>query len=355
MCAMVAGVDCHKDAHVIAVLDEVGRVVEELTITGAVEFHRASDLMARCGDLTWGLESTGSYGRTFAEYLVACGACVLEVPARLTKRYRRHASRLGKSDPADARAIGEVVLRERTRLGQFYGDSPHEVVRVLYDLRAGLVRDRAENLQRIRHSALRLGLTGLASKLMRPSALHELAQQLTHVSLARTAAASASVQDLRWAIERVELLNRQIMEIEAQLRPLVRPYAQLRQLVGVSDIVAAGLIGHAGDLRNLRDAHAFAMRSGTAPVPCSSGRNQHVRVNHHGDRELNRLLWLTAMVQLRFPMHAGRKYYDRKRAEGKAPRAALRCLKRQLATIVFLRIREDQGARGAPGGAALAA
>lgn len=114
--------------------------------------------------------------------------------------------------------------------------------------------------------------------------------------------------------------------------------------MGVSDILAAGLVGHAGDLRNLRDAHAFAMRSGTAPVPCSSGRNQHVRVNHFGDRELNRLLWIVAMVQLRFRQHPGRQYFDRKRAEGKAPRAAMRCLKRQLATIIFLRLREDQAA-----------
>ena len=179
MSAKVAGVDCHKDSHVIAVLDDVGRVLEELTITGAQEFSRALDVTARWGELTWGLESTGSYGRTFAQYLAAAGYCVLEIPARLTKRYRRHASRVGKSDPTDARAIGEVVLRERGRLGQFYGDSPHEEMRVLYDLRSGLVRDRAEILQRMRHSALRLGLGALASKLMRPSALRALTQQLT--------------------------------------------------------------------------------------------------------------------------------------------------------------------------------
>ena len=355
MSAKVAGVDCHKDSHVIAVLDDVGRVLEELTITGAQEFSRALDVTARWGELTWGLESTGSYGRTFAQYLAAAGYCVLEIPARLTKRYRRHASRVGKSDPTDARAIGEVVLRERGRLGQFYGDSPHEEMRVLYDLRSGLVRDRAEILQRMRHSALRLGLGALASKLMRPSALRALTQQLTQCSTMTRGETSASVRDLQWAIERVALLNRQITEIEAELRPLARQYAQLRQLVGVSDIVAAGLVGHAGDLRNLRDAHAFAMRSGTAPVPCSSGRNQHVRVNHHGDRALNRLLWLTAMVQLRFPNDAGRKYYDRKRAEGKAPRAAMRCLKRQLATIIFLRIRADHAAISAPSSASLAA
>ena len=343
MPAVVAGVDCHKDSHVVAVLDEVGRVVAELNTNGPDDFPRVLEETARLGNVTWGLESTGSYGRGFARFLVAAGAIVLEVPARLTKRYRRHASRVGKSDATDARAIGEVVLRDGTRLGRFYGDSPHEELRVLYDLRCTLVRDRAEILQRMRHVALRLGMIEPAAKLMRASALQQLARRLAHLS-PTLASDHVLVRDVRWAIERVRLLNRQVAEIEADLRPLAKQYRQLAGIVGVSDLLAAGLVGHAGDLRNLRDAHAFAMRSGTAPVPCSSGRNQHVRVNHFGDRELNRLLWLVAMVQLRFPDHPGRKYFDRKRLEGKAPRAAMRCLKRQLATIIFLRLREDQAA-----------
>ena len=336
----VAGVDCHKDVHVVVVLDEVGRVLTELEIRGATQYEKADHVMAQYGPIVWGLESTGSYGRQFAQFLVARGATVLEVPARLTKRFRRHASRLGKSDAADARVIGEVVLREHARLGRFYGDSTHEEIRVLYDLRSTLVRDRAEVLQRMRHLAVRLGLAEPAAKLMRAAALERLTAALGQCAPGRRSE-RVLVCDALWAIERVQLLNRQISEVEAQLRPLARQYTQLIDLTGVSDILAAGLVGHAGDLRNLRDAHAFAMRSGTAPIPCSSGRNQHVRVNHGGDRELNRLLWLVAMVQLRFPAHAGRQYYERKRSEGKAPRAALRCLKRQLATVVFQRLKAD--------------
>lgn len=45
------------------------------------------------------------------------------------------------------------------------------------------------------------------------------------------------------------------------------------------------------------------------------------------------------MSQVRKRGHDGRKYYDRKRAEGKTHLAAMRCLKRTLATIVFYRLR----------------
>ena len=127
--------------------------------------------------------------------------------------------------------------------------------------------------------------------------------------------------------------------IEKQLVPFVeRPAPSLLELRGVSAVVAAGLIGHAGLLANCRDASAFAMRAGVAPVACSSGRNQTVRVNTGGNRQLNRCLHIIALVQVRTATHAGRAYYERKRAEGKTYRQAMRSLKRQLATVVFYRL-----------------
>ena len=36
--------------------------------------------------------------------------------------------------------------------------------------------------------------------------------------------------------------------------------------------------------------------------------------------------------------HPGRRYYERKRAEGKTHLSAMRCLKRQLATVIYYRL-----------------
>ncbi len=143
-------------------------------------------------------------------------------------------------------------------------------------------------------------------------------------------------------------------ELEALIRPLAEPYRELAALTGVSHVAVAGLVGHAGDLGNLRSADAFAMRSGTAPVPCSSGRNQRMRLNHRGDRQLNRLLYVIAMVQIRFAAHPGRVYYQRKLQEGKTPRVALRALKRRLATVVYYRLLADTAALAPPDAAASA-
>lgn len=344
---LVAGVDCHAESHTVVVVDGLGRTVGELVVRSELAaFADAREQIEQwagareAGAVVWGLESTGSYGRGFAEFLVASGDVVYEVPPRLGHAERKRARRLGKSDALDAHAIATVVLREGARLTRFYGERMEEELRLYYDHRDRLVRERTALINRVRHAARRLGITDVPLDLTSASGL-ERVMTLLAAHAAPSAIALAVRTELDFTCTRLRLLGEQIAELERRLRPLVKPWRALMALVGVSDRVAAGLIGHAGDLRNVRNAAAFAMRSGAAPVVCSSGRNHHVRVNHAGDRQLNRLLHIIALVQRRTPDHVGQHYYARKLAEGKTPRAAMRCLKRRLATIVYYRLLED--------------
>ena len=63
---------------------------------------------------------------------------------------------------------------------------------------------------------------------------------------------------------------------------------------------------------------------------------------------------MAAITQIRQPHSDGRAYYDKKLAEGKTHKEALRALKRQISDAVFARLRAD-ARRGAdqvrdPGG-----
>ena len=49
---------------------------------------------------------------------------------------------------------------------------------------------------------------------------------------------------------------------------------------------------------------------------------------------MNYALHVVAITQLRYPCE-GRKYYDRKRAEGKNTKEAIRALKRQLSNVIY--------------------
>jgi transposase len=65
------------------------------------------------------------------------------------------------------------------------------------------------------------------------------------------------------------------------------------------------------------------------------------RLSRAGDRKLNHALYLMAIVQIRHPT-SGQVYYQRKRAEGKSSKEALRCLKRRLSDAVYRRLLADQ-------------
>lgn len=338
----VAGVDCHRDTHSVVFLNEVGRPLKELTIpTSMAGYEQALTAAAEFGDVRWGLESTGCYGSAFAKLLLEKGASVYEVPGAFTKRHRDRASRVGKSDVLDARAIAEAVLRESDRLPRFQWSPEREAIRLRYDQRDRLVRERTKQICRLRNAALRLDLEPLPTELSR-KALAKVRIAARHLK-GRDMAIDALVDDALFAIEDIGHTTERIRSIETMLRPLLRRIVpELLAMHGVSTVTAAGLVGHAGNLCNTRDAAAFAMRCGAAPVSWSSGRSSAVRINMGGNRQLNRLLHVIALSQVRSEAHPGRVYYDRKRLEGKNHRAAIRSLKRQLSTVIYYRLRACQ-------------
>jgi transposase len=72
------------------------------------------------------------------------------------------------------------------------------------------------------------------------------------------------------------------------------------------------------------------------PSPRSrpAGKHRRHRLDRGGNRQLNCALYWIAITQSRFHPPA-RAYLERKQAEGKSRREAVRCLKRQLARTVY--------------------
>lgn len=342
MDSFIAGVDCHKDTHTVVILDPSGQMVCDFVIKADESGYAQAIAAARdLGNVIFGLEGTGHYGRAFAHALIRHGIVAFEVPGILTKRHRKQGSRKGKSDRNDAHAIAEVVLRESERLPLFRQHDEQEALKAQYDQRDRLVRERSASINRLRSNALRLNIEA-PKDLTSLSALKSLGKLVRQTS--REARRDRVLLDeMFFDLETIERLTKRISQLERSMVPFVRSLApELLAMRGISTVVAAGLIGHAGDIHNLRDANAFAMRSATAPISCSSGRRDAVRLNVGGNRQLNRLLHLIAMVQVRTADHAGHRYYEKKRAEGKSARAAVRSLKRQLATVVYYRLRLTQ-------------
>ena len=99
-------------------------------------------------------------------------------------------------------------------------------------------------------------------------------------------------------------------------------------------MLAATFLGEVGDIGRFPSKHHFAAHTGTAPLEASIGQVVRHRLSRAGDRKLNHALYMMAIVQVRRPS-TGQASYQRKLAEGNAPKEALRCLKRRPPDAVY--------------------
>jgi transposase len=114
----------------------------------------------------------------------------------------------------------------------------------------------------------------------------------------------------------------------------------LMQLRGIGPYNAARLLAEVGDVTRFPDRGHFASWNGTAPIDASSGDHVRHRLSRKGNRRINHVLHIMAVVQLRNQTE-GRAYFDGKKAAGKNSMEAMRCLKRRLSDIVYRQLVAD--------------
>lgn len=135
---VTGGVDTHKDVHVAAVLDGVGRLLgTESFPTTTAGYESLLGWMTGFGVLdAVGVEGTGSWGAGLNRFLCGVGVRVVEVcrPDRQARRFN------GKSDPIDAEAAALAVLSGRARVVPKTGVGPVEAIRVVMGCRRSAVR-----------------------------------------------------------------------------------------------------------------------------------------------------------------------------------------------------------------------
>jgi transposase len=131
----------------------------------------------------------------------------------------------------------------------------------------------------------------------------------------------------------------------------VRAHASRYGLIGLHGIGPSGaarLLVEVGDITRFPDLGHLASWTGTAPIDASSGDQKRHRLSRGGNRQINTVLHMMAVVQLRHATE-GRSYYDRKIAAGKSSNEAMRCLKRRLSDIVYRTMLNDLVAKKATG------
>jgi transposase len=336
---MVVGIDVHKRAHVAALLDERGGTVSTLGFANSPEGMRrlrAWLVEQGAGGAVVGVESPAGYGRLLVAALEAAGHEVLNVPAWRTHRERRRHGP-GKTDPGDAIAVAQVVLRKRDELGPALEPELVRALALLELQRRRLVRDRTQAIQRLRADWNQVDPVEEA-RVVNLTRQREL-RRLKRISFGDDLVERVATACIRDLARDIEDLNQRISALDNEIAQLLQKHGNpIDDLHGAGAQIAAAVIAHAGDVRRFRNAAAFARFCGAAPIPCGSGQTagRH-RLHRGGNRQLNAALYRIAIVQARHHPPA-RAYLTRKIAEGKTPREARRALKRHLANVVYRRL-----------------
>jgi transposase len=338
------GIDPHKSSHTAVALDEAGRVLGELRVAATkAMLERLLHWAERWPDRIWAVEGATGLGHLLAQQLVARQETVLDVPATLAARARLLGRGHGrKTDGIDAGSAARVA-QSHSDLRRIGPEDHSGVLRLLSDRRDELTQERRIVVNRLHRLLRDLHPGGAPTELSAEAAARLLGRirPATVVDLERKAMARALVTDLR-------RIDRALVENRTRCAAAVMASATtLTSVFGISDVLAAKILGHAGDISRFASSDHFASYTGTAPIEVSSGEVTRHRLSRSGNRSLNNALHLAARVQTMHP-GPGRAHYERKLAEHKSSREALRSLKRQLAKVVYRHLVADREHHLAP-------
>jgi transposase len=330
---VVGGVDTHKDVHVVAAVDDMGRILGTAEFASTIGGHRA--LLAwlkRFGPVVRvGVEGTGAYGAGLARYLAEAGVEVVEVdrPNRQTRR------RKGKSDPVDAEAAARAALSGEASGRPKAGTGAVEMIRALRVARRSARKARVQAVNQIRDlvitapDELRSSLRDLALKQVVDRAVRWRPGPVTSPTAATKLALTVLAQ-------RYQALGAEIDRLDTELDRLVAETAgPLLERKGLgTDTIAALLIAAGDNPQRLKNEASFAALCGASPVDASSGKQQRHRLNRAGDRQANEALWRVVLVRMSTDPRT-KDYVGRRLKEGKTKKEAIRCLKRYVAREVY--------------------
>jgi transposase len=335
---VMIGVDPHKRSHTATMLDRHEHELRRITVRSGD--RQVAELLAWADGVkprTWAVESAGGMGYLLAQQLVASGEAVLDVPATLASRVRvLGTGQSSKSDPNDARSVAVAALHAPSVAVVRRADHV-TVCRLLAKHHTDVARWRTKQCCRL-HALVNELVPGGINKEMVVNQARSLLDGVACDDV-------ATIERHRQALELVADIGRlDVVLHDSRSRITIAVAASattLTEIFGVGPIVAAMLIGYSGDPTRFTTSSRYAAYTGTAPIEFSSGGRVTHRLSRRGNRRLNHALHCAAITQIRHRHSPGRAYYDRKLAEGKTPREAIRALKRRLSDVVWRHLIAD--------------
>lgn len=329
------------------------------------------------------LEPTGHYWKPLAEWVSQRGASLeLIQPAHTHKAKELEDNSPGKTDCKDAGVIADLALQGKglrfIRLSGVFTE-----LRYLTKFRQELVKDLTREINRL-HGVMDVlfpellglfkkhigqGLIRLLRQTAVPSKILELRETgISQIlsqgsrgclglkrarSIVEAARDSVGVKnglvalemELRQLLDRIKISQRQLKEMENQIKTTLKrvPYAQvLLSIPQIGEISIATVLGESGDLKQYQNARQIIKLAGLNLYELSSGQHHgQKRITKRGRPLLRQILYL-ASLRLIKQKGSFYQFYQRLVGRGKAKIRAIIAVSCKLLRVLFALVRDNR-------------
>ncbi|GAB7035225.1 IS110 family transposase [Streptomyces sp. NPDC021749] len=384
MTAIWAGIDAGKTHHHCVVIDDTGkRLLSRRVANEETELLQLLGDVLGLGEMTaWGIDlADGGAGLVIA-VLLNHGQHLLYIPGRAVNRASEGYRGDGKTDAKDAAVIAGQARIRRDLMPLRPGDELVTELKVLTGRRRDLADDRTRAINRLRGH-----LTGIFPGLERELDLANVGPLVlltgyqTPAAIRRTgvkrlatwlrnrkvrgadqlaAAAVQAAENQHTAVpgekitaqvvhslaREVMTLNEKIAETDKLIEGRFRQHRHaevITSLPGIGPLLGAEFIAATGgDMDAFDSADRLAGFAGVAPAARDSGKisgNLHRPKRY--SRRLQRVFYTSALISIRC-CDESRRFYDRKRAEGKRHVQAVLALARRRVNVLWALLRDGR-------------
>lgn len=386
---MWAGVDIGRDHHHVAVVDGDGERVfsrrvanDETALLGMI-----GDVLALAEEVTWAIDLHSSESVLLLTLLLDHGQKVVYVPGIVVNRAAEGYRGAGKTDAKDALIIADQA-RMRRDLTVLDGDDDLIIeLRMLVARRKDLTADRTRAVNRLHDQLLAIcpalqraldlttkGALTLLTGFQTPAALREIGAQALAAwlrdrkvrgaaALAAKAVTAAESQHTTLPAERtaallaaqlaqgVITLNEQLNDLDKLIEDRFRRHPSAEVIVsmpGIGVLLGAEFIAATGKISRFTSADQLASLAGVTPLPRDSGRvSGNLHRPQRYSRPLQRVFYTSALISIQ-SCPESRRFYDRKRAEGKRHTQAVLALARRRVNVLWALLRDNRTYQPAP-------
>ncbi|GAA2127699.1 IS110 family transposase [Kitasatospora saccharophila] len=384
MARIWVGTDIGKTHHHCVVLDSEGRkLLSRRVLNDEPELLALlADVLALDEDVVWAVDVADGMAALWINTLLNHGQQLVYIPGLAVNRASAGYRGTGKTDAKDATVIADQARMRRDLAVIHPDDELTAELRILTGRRGDLVADRTRRTNRLRgqltgsfpalERALDLGNVGplvLLTGYQTPAALRRAGRSRLETWLrnrkvrgaAELAQAALEAADRQYSTvpgekviaQMVHTLAREVMGLGEQIAEIDKLIAArfrdhdlaalIASMPGIGPLLGAEfLAATAGDMSRFGSADRLASFAGVAPVPRDSGNvsgNLHRPRRYH--RGLQRVFYTSALISIR-SCEESRRFYERKRAEGKRHTQAVLALARRRVNVLWALIRDGQ-------------